>query len=465
VALVLVLACVVLAACGGGGATTARAPARTAADPGGRVQPGGPEKSPDWETFHTSAQSTYTGLTAANVGSLRRHEISLPGTVDSSPVLAGGKLIVTTTYGRTLALNADDGHTLWQFTPPGVTSLYGSSQITTATPAVDGSRVFVSAPTGRIYSLRLSDGHATRSWSMTRDPTHEKIASSIQKVPGGILVVTSGYIGDAPPYQGHAVWIDTHTGRIKSVWNSLCANRRGIITPSTCSASDSAIWARAGAVVEPGAHRALVTTGNAPFNGKTNFGDSVIELRLGSHGLSRTQSWTPPDQAELNATDADLGSTTPALLNSRYAIQGGKDGVVRLLGLRPLRPVQSFKGERGGYAFTAPAIGHFSGRSYAFTADQGNTVAYRLAGKKLVVAWSKSTPGTSPILAGGLLYVFDPQGGKLNVYRPQTGSLVTSLPAAGGHWNSPIAYDGRIALPVGDANNHATSGKLELYTP
>jgi hypothetical protein len=37
------------------------------------------------------------------------------------------------------------------------------------------------------------------------------------------------------------------------------------------------------------------------------------------------------------------------------------------------------------------------------------------------------------------------------------------LPGAPGHWNSPVVADGRIAFPEGSANDHATSGALEVF--
>ena len=70
--------------------------------------------------------------------------------------------------------------------------------------------------------------------------------------------------------------------------------------------------------------------------------------------------------------------------------------------------------------------------------------------------------GTSPVLAGGLLWVYDPGGG-LRVYRPGNGGRVATLDAGRGHWNSPIVVDGRVALPEGNANDHATSGVLDIW--
>jgi hypothetical protein len=65
-------------------------------------------------------------------------------------------------------------------------------------------------------------------------------------------------------------------------------------------------------------------------------------------------------------------------------------------------------------------------------------------------------------MAGGLLFVYDP-GGSLRVYEPATGRQITELNSGGGHWNSPIIVDGRIALPEGDSNRHQTSGVLNIW--
>jgi outer membrane protein assembly factor BamB len=104
------------------------------------------------------------------------------------------------------------------------------------------------------------------------------------------------------------------------------------------------------------------------------------------------------------------------------------------------------------------------GRIYVFVTSTSGTSAYVLSGKqpRLHVVWNDSASGTSPIVAGGLLYVFDPEG-SLIVYSPTTGQKLISLPAGSGHWNSPIAVGGRVILPVGNANDHSTSGVVDIY--
>ena len=83
-------------------------------------------------------------------------------------------------------------------------------------------------------------------------------------------------------------------------------------------------------------------------------------------------------------------------------------------------------------------------------------LARRRASAPQPVAAQNATPGTSPVLAGGLLYVYDEQDGSLKVYEPTHLRLLDSLPAATGHWNSPIVVGGRIILPEGNANDHST---------
>jgi putative pyrroloquinoline-quinone binding quinoprotein len=495
----LALACLLaLAGCSSGGgqvSTQAGSDEHAAPAVAGKAATG---SARDWGRYGFNAQRSNVGPSRVGFRSpsrLRRHRLRLPGTVDSSPIYLHGVrfgsrrrdvFFVTTTYGRTLAIDARRRKVVWRFVPASVSRLEGSPQFTTATPIADPNRryIYAASPDGKIHKLSVRNGREARGWpvTITRDPTHEKIASALNLVDGYVIAVTGGYIGDAPPYQGHVVAISRSSARIAHVFNTLCSDRRSIIQPSSCGSSDSAIWARAGAVVVPGSHRLIVTTGNAPFNGRTDWGDSVLMLAPAATRL--LQSYTPANQEELNNTDGDLGSTTPALLPApggktpRYAMQGGKDGKIRLLSLRRLNnntgragpetggEVQVLEPPRGELAFTTPAVWRVGKRVLLFTADSGATVAYELRGSppRLHVLWDNDTSGSSPVLAGGLLYVYDIDGGALDVYRPRSGRRVATLPAGSGHWNSPIVVDGRIALPEGDANDQATSGVLDIWS-
>ncbi|HEY2789598.1 MAG TPA: hypothetical protein VGI72_09080 [Gaiellales bacterium] len=492
---ILAAAVGVYAATRGGGSSPPPPPVSTAAAPTATTSnppPAAPGASAgDWPLFgydaaRSNANPHPTGVTAADLAGLRRRVVALPGTVDSSPIFLRGVAVdgrrrdaffMTTTYGRTIALSPA-GRVLWTFTPTSYATYAGTAQITTATPAADPDRryIYSASPDGMIHKLAVASGRevSAAGWPVrvTLLPAREKIASALNVWRDSVIVTTGGYIGDAPPYQGHVVAIRRASGRIAAVFNSLCSDTRRLLDPAACPQSDSAIWGRAGAVVEPATGAILVATGNAPFDGRTAWGDSVLRLAPGA--LSLRASYTPANQAELNASDLDLGSSAPALVAGRglLVVQGGKDGVLRLVALAGRSPgrlggeLQRLPTPGGAALFTAIAVSGRAGTERVFVADGSGTAAYRVRGAgtaaRLVADWSNASAGTSPVLAGGLLYVYDP-GGALNVYDPGTGRRLRSLPAGAGHWSSPIVAGGVIALPAGDANDHSTTGTIDLY--
>jgi PQQ-like domain len=478
---IVLISCAGLAATACGGGKSASPASTTTAATTSVAASGG--SATDWPLFgYTAGRAnsgpSTTGITSADVGRLRRQRVLLDGTVDSSPIYLHAVRVrgavhdvffVTTTYGRTEAIDAASGHVLWRYTPVGYSSWSGTAQITTATPAADPGRrwIYAASPDGRIQKLSVADGHAAWRTRITLLPSREKIASALNYWQGHVIATTGGYIGDAPPYQGHVALLAASNGELLSVWNSLCSNRHQLISPSSCASSDSAIWGRAGAVVDTAKGRLLVATGNGDWNGKTNWGDSTVEL---STNVSRViGSWTPTAEGALQSSDLDLGSTSPVLLGGGYVAQGGKDGKIRLLSLGKLTP----PGRKGGELqtiptpgstdlFTAPAVWHAAGKTWLFAADNAGLAAWTFNSARLRREWSTSTPGTSPVVAGGLLYVYDPSGG-LVIYQPDSGKKLGTLAAGSGHWNSAIVADGRIALPEGNANQHASSGVLDIY--
>jgi hypothetical protein len=126
------------------------------------------------------------------------------------------------------------------------------------------------------------------------------------------------------------------------------------------------------------------------------------------------------------------------MLDATHAVQGGKDGRLRVLDLRSLGDGTAHRGGEsqsvatpsGSALFTAPAIWRRGDTVWVFAADNGGTAAYTYRGGALTKAWSATTAGTSPVVAGGMLFVYDP-GGTLHVFEPTTGNRwVNSLPAA-----------------------------------
>jgi hypothetical protein len=439
----------------------------------------------DWPMFGGDVQSTSanpgpTGITAANVAQLSRRQIKLDGTVDASAIYLEGvtvhgarhnAIFVSTSYGKTLALDANSGGILWEYTPPSYQALAGSRQITNSTPAADLDRQFIYAasPDGYIQKLAVGDGQSVWRTSITKLPQREKRASPLKFFRGRVIAVTAGYIGDRPPYQGHVAVLDGNSGKLLQVWNSLCSNRAELLEPDSCAQTQSAIWGRAGAVIDPGSGAIFIATGNGDWNGTTAWGDSLIEIDASATRM--LGNYTPADTEELNARDLDLGSTSPALLGGDLIAQGGKDGKVRLLsgkaiaGTAPHKDheLQSVSTPSGTDLFAQPAVWKHDGQTWMFAADNGGTAAWELEDAKLEEKWKNGTGGTSPFEAGGLLFVYARVGG-LNVYEAVSGKRIATLPCGPGHWNSPVVLQGEIILPEGSANDHATSGVLDIWS-
>jgi len=433
-----------------------------------------------WDVTSSGASSAFSGINPRDLGALTRHQIQIDGTVDASAIYLHGVTVndlthdvffVTTTYGKTIAIDGNSGAILWEYTPPQYVAWVGTAQITTSTPAADPDRqyIYAAAPDGNIRKFAISNGQVVWTTAITLLPRYEKIASPLKVFNGNVIAVTGGYIGDAPPYQGHVAILDAQSGTLLHVWNSLCSDRAGLIDPTSCSNSRSAIWGRAGAVIDPATGNIFVATGNGPYDGSANWGDSVIELN--PQATQMLGNYTPADNTELDEGDVDLGSTSPVLLGPGMVAQGGKDGLIRTLGTESISGTAAHVGGElqimptpsGNLLFTAPAVWVENGQTWIFAADSGATAAWTFSNGILTEMWSNSMGGTSPVVAGGLLYVYNPQGG-LYVYDPVYGRQLAKLECGSGHWNSPIVVDGKLALPEGNANEHATSGVLDVWT-
>jgi hypothetical protein len=264
--------------------------------------------------------------------------------------------------------------------------------------------------------------------------------------------------------------LDAESGQLLHVWNSLCSDRAGLLEPgSSCAQAQSAIWGRAGAVIDAATGNIFVSTGNGPYDGKTSWGDALVELSPDATRM--LGNYTPANNAELDRRDQDLGSTSPVLLGGGLVAQGGKAGLIGVLSVQGIAgtaahsggELQSVPTPSGTRMLTAAAVWRHGAETWLFAADNGGTAAWALKDGKLVSMWKNGNGGTSPVVAGGLLYVYDPRGG-LRVYDAEKGGQIADLESGGGHWNSPIVVDGRIALPEGNANQHSSSGVLDIWS-
>src|SRR5215813_14013530 len=141
--------------------------------------------SADWPTFggdnaRTNANMAPTRITAANVGTMVRQQVTISAPIDAGLIYLRGVQVNggphdtffgTTNLGRTVAIDANDGKVLWEFVLPGfdetgamnpqrgASNPIGAKQVTNSTPAADANRqfFFTDTATTKISTLSLPD--------------------------------------------------------------------------------------------------------------------------------------------------------------------------------------------------------------------------------------------------------------------------------------------------------------------
>jgi hypothetical protein len=130
---------------------------------------------------------------------------------------------------------------------------------------------------------------------------------------------------DVGPYHG---WV--------MVYDAQTLNQLAVLNTSP-DAGASGIWLSDTGPAADGAGNIYIVTGNGQFDvstGGRDYGDSVLKLRMGGHGLLIADYFTPYNQTQLNQNDEDLGSGGPVLLpdesgpHRRLLLAGGKGGTL-----------------------------------------------------------------------------------------------------------------------------------------
>jgi len=386
----------------------------------------------------------------------------------------------------TYAFDARTGARLWS------RSTSGPSRCTTAGPVVDPSGAWVYSPglDGRLHRYAEATGNESRSggWpvGITRMPDVEKMSATPTIAGKYLYQTTSGFIGDAGHYQGHLVSINLKTRR-SHVFNVLCSNIHRLLHGNYCSAERAGLFGRGEGTIDPVTHDVYIVSGNGPWNGKTLFGDSVLKLDpTGAHLLD---SFTPTNQASLQSTDQDLGSSGPAILppvkeggrTYHLLVQAGKGpacdscsgAALRLLNRDNLSgkggpghlggDLYDAQAPGGGGVLTAPAVWKSpSGAIWSFFANNEGVAGYRLVSPsrgvfRLKRAWMDRHGGTTPIMSHGVLYVA--HDGGLQAYNPSTGQVLWSGGGISGvHWQYPLVTNDRLYMT--DESGHLNAFAL-----
>jgi hypothetical protein len=368
---------------------------------------------------------------------------ALDGAEYAEPLLAASRVFAATENNSVYAFDAISGAPAWhvQLGAPMRGSSLPCGNIDpsgiTSTPAIDPATstlyavAFLQPGRHVLFALDLGTG-ATR-WQRTIDPpslsplVHQQ-RSALTFAGGRVYVPFGGLYGDCGDYRG---WVVA----------SSADGSGDLLSYEVKAAREAGIWAPGGAVTDP-AGNLFVAVGNAEGSG-FNYGNSVIRL---SPDLKEADYWAPSNWASLNASDTDVGSISPALLQDGLLFQAGKAGTGYLVRSDHLGGV-------GGEVFSAQVC---NGRDYGATAYSPpflyvpcrftGVTALQVGAGRFDIVWKVAGGGNTPILAGGWLWTMG--GTSLVQADPATGAVHsrTQLPETV-PFATPAAGYGHLYLP------------------
>jgi outer membrane protein assembly factor BamB len=290
-----------------------------------------------------------------------------------------------------------------------------------------------------LYALEVGSGDVR--WSRPVDPPGdsplvEQQRGALALTGGTIYVAYGGLFGDCGSYHG---WV---------VGAPLAGGAAGpLLTYRVPCHRECGIWAPTGPAVD-GSGDIWVATGNSDSTQAFDYGNAVLRL---SPDLRLVDWFAPSNWAALNASDQDLGSTSPALLGGGLVWIAGKQGTGYLLRASRLGGV-------GGQAFSARACSSFGGSTYSapmlYVACPGEVIAVQVGATppSFSIRWRRpgAFPGP-PLISAGAIWVVEADTGTLTALSPADGHPVYTFDShsTAAHFAAPAAAGGVVYAVTG----------------
>jgi hypothetical protein len=229
----------------------------------------------------------------------------------------------------------------------------------TGTPVIDGSSgtlyvVAVSQVNGvhrhQLHALDITTGNekfggpvdikasvpgtgaGSNNGQVSFDATLELQRCALTLVNGVVYIAWASY-QDFGNYHGWVMGYDASTLKQVRVWNA------------TPDGSKGGIWMSGAPLTADSSGNLYLVVGNGSFDadkGGKDYGDSIVKLTPNGGGFTISDYFTPFDQANLAATDFDLGSSgLTLLLNQGLGVNAGKAGKIYLVDLNSMGKFQS----------------------------------------------------------------------------------------------------------------------------
>ncbi len=422
-----------------------------------------PASTSHWTTYHGDALSSGVDTSGARLESPRLawKSPTLDGDLFGEPLVFGDDVFVATENDTVYALDASNGAIVWSKhvgTPVSASDLPCGDVDpvvgVTGTPVIDTRRgeIFVVADeqvadggaSHHLVGLDIQTGNV--ELDQVVDPPGSTPLTELQRTglaldEDRVVFGFGGNDGDCGYYHGYVASVP-ETGGPEKYFE----------VDSAPGDTQGAVWMGGGSPVVDNKDNVWVSAGNGSVKSSGEAyddSDSVLEL---SAGMSLEHYFAPDSWASDNASDLDLGSTSPALVMSDgLVLEVGKSGIGYLL--RRL----ALGGIGGEAASTTVCPGVADGGDavsgsvvYVPCASGVTEVAVSASPPSLSVGWTTSTGSSGPpILAGGLLWSIDRQG-TLWAIDTSNGHSVFQfhLGDEANHFPTPSAGDGRLFAPA-----------------
>ena len=331
------------------------------------------------------------------------YSTGVEGAFESTPVVAGNTMYVTSAGGRVIALNAATGEELWTFDPaPEVVTLCCGP--TTGGVSIYGDRVYVASLDARLIALDARTG--TMVWERPlADPEAGYSATMAPLAVGGQVFV--GVTGERYGIRGFLAAFDARSGQERWRWHAI--------------PDDSVGWWGEWATTDPF---------GTPLNRDIT---AEREDSLGTRGSSNVGgggiATTPAYDVESNRLFVNVEAPAPLLSGAGRPGDNLYTGSIVALDARTGRVVWHAQ-------YLPHDVWGLSGGSPPFVFERGGERYVGFAGRTGWVYVFAAEDGR-PILRSDN---FVPQQNLFAAY-PEEGGLLMAPGVNGGNAGAPVAYD------------------------
>jgi polyvinyl alcohol dehydrogenase (cytochrome) len=393
----------------------------------------------DWPTYHHDNARTGVATGLAPLGTLKQAwTAKLDGAVYGQPLVVGGMILAATENDTVYALDPATGAVRWH-------THVGTPQPRSGLPCGDIDPLGITGTmaydqtSGRVFAMAETTGgtHTLYGFDVrtgrvavrapVEPPRGEHLPhqqrSALTVLNDRVYVAYGGLAGDCGNYIGSVV--------------SVTTGGTGPLSYAIPTTREAGIWAPGGAVVAD--NTLLYSDGNGESTHGYDGSDSVIAL---TPTLGRVDLFAPTTWPQDNASDLDLGSSSPVVLGP-WVFVAGKRGTGYVMHSGRLGGV-------GGQAGQAEVCKSFGGASvdgntaYLPCTDGPRSLTISQNGRP-VVGWHAPVQASgAPTVGGGAVWVADYDTGRLYALDERTGAVrgqvdTGSLP----HFASPTLSGSR----------------------